>query len=142
MTTTELRNIPGKSTSALGSMRPARVPDTFQTVLIAIPCLTTAIVNTYGQGSNTMWKVPVLHIGRTAADPVGRFDFLREPAESTARSVSLRLAKSRHVPLSCDASDARRPPMPSLLLGAKQDRLDIPAKARTVRAKRMPTVPD
>lgn len=40
------------------------------------------------------------------------------------------------VPLSPAARDARRPPAPALLLGAEQDRPDIPARARIVRPKR------
>lgn len=40
-------------------------------------------------------------------------------------------------PLSQEAWDARKPPAPSLLLEADQERPDtLPAKARTVRAKR------
>ena len=42
------------------------------------------------------------------------------------------------VPLSPAARDARRPPPATRLLGAEQDRPDIPAKARAVRPKRTP----
>ena len=46
--------------------------------------------------------------------------------------------KYRAVPLSRAAQDARRPPAPVLLLEAEPDRPDVPAKARTVRAARIP----
>lgn len=36
------------------------------------------------------------------------------------------------------AQDARRPQAPALLLEAEQERPDVPAKARTARAKRTP----
>ena len=48
----------------------------------------------------------------------------------------------RPVPLSQVARDARRPPAPALLLEADQDRADMPAKARTVRAARAPKKTD
>jgi transcriptional regulator with XRE-family HTH domain len=42
----------------------------------------------------------------------------------------------RHMPLSEAVQDARRPPAPALLLGADQERPEIPAKARVARAAR------
>jgi len=63
---------------------------------------------------------------------VGRFD------EAARHAACTRMAEPRHMPRSDDASDTRRPPPPTLLLGAKHDRPDIPAKARTARVKRTP----
>ena len=63
----------------------------------------------------------------------GRFE------EATARVEGVRAPKPNRTPLSSAAQDARRPPAPALLLGAEQDRPDIPAKARTVRARRTPS---
>ena len=60
----------------------------------------------------------------------GRFD------DATARVAGGRATPPHRVPLSSDIQDARRPPAPALLLGAEQDRPDVPAKARTVQPKR------
>ena len=230
MTATALRATQDRHTSVLGSMCLSRLDADFPTVLIATPWPEGTIVNTCPQGSMTMWTFVVPHVERTAADPVGRCDFLLGPTESTAEAImeirrrsgltwqelgelfnvsrrsihhwangkpvsagndqTIRrmLAAIRHldrgsqrdtralllsvdqatgvspldllqdgrfddatahvpgdrtpkphrVPLSPAARDARRPPAPTLLLGAEQDRPDIPARARTVRPRRTP----
>lgn len=66
----------------------------------------------------------------------GRFD------DATARVSGARAPELHRVPLSPAAQDARRPPAPALLLGAKQNRPDIPANARTVPARRAPGASD
>ena len=60
----------------------------------------------------------------------GRFD------EVETRIDGVPPPRYRPVPLSQADRDARRPPPPALLLEAEQDRPDIPAKARAVRAAR------
>ena len=62
----------------------------------------------------------------------GRFD------DATARVAGGRAPVPHRVPLLSDVQDARRPPAPALLLGAEQDRPDVPARARTARPKRTP----
>ena len=62
----------------------------------------------------------------------GRFD------EAMDRVAGVRAPERQRIPLSSAARDARRPQAPELLLGAEQDRPDLPAKARVVRAKRTP----
>ena len=62
----------------------------------------------------------------------GRFD------EATGRVAGVRTVEPRRIPLSPAAQEARRPPPPAFLLGAEQERPDIPAKARAARAKRIP----
>jgi hypothetical protein len=48
------------------------------------------------------------------------------------------ITEQYRIPLSEAAQHARRPPAPTLLLGAEQERPDIPAKARVARAARVP----
>jgi len=62
----------------------------------------------------------------------GRFD------EAMGRATGVRPPEPRRVPLSSEAQDARRPQAPALLLEAEQERPDVPANARTARAKRTP----
>ena len=62
----------------------------------------------------------------------GRFD------EAMGRVQGIRAPEPYRTPLSRAARDARRPQTPALLLGAEQDRPDIPAKARAARPKRTP----
>ena len=62
----------------------------------------------------------------------GRFE------EATGRVAGVRAPVPHPTPLSRTAWDARRPPAPVLLLGAEQERPEIPAKVRTVRARRIP----
>ena len=51
-----------------------------------------------------------------------------------------RTGNAKALPLSAEASEARRLPAPTLLLQAEQDRPDIPAKARVARAARVPKI--
>ena len=62
----------------------------------------------------------------------GRFD------DAMVRVAGGRSPAPHRVPLSSDTQDVRRPPAPALLLGAKQDRPDVPARARIVPPKRPP----
>lgn len=63
----------------------------------------------------------------------GRFD------EAVGRVAGVSAPEPHRVPLSRAARDARRPQAPALLLGAEQERPDVPARARAVRARRTPT---
>ena len=87
MTATALRGTRDRHTPVLGSMCLSRPDADFPTVLIATPWPEGAIVNTCPQGSMTMWTIVAQHVERTAADPVGRCDFLLGPAESTAEAI-------------------------------------------------------
>ena len=60
----------------------------------------------------------------------GRFD------EAMGRVAGAPAPGPYHTPLSHAARDARRPKAPALLLGAEQERPDVPARARTVHARR------
>lgn len=62
----------------------------------------------------------------------GRFD------EAMGRVAGVPAPEPHRILLSRAAGDARRPPAPTLLLGAEQERPATPAKARTVLAKRTP----
>ena len=64
----------------------------------------------------------------------GRFD------EAMGRVEGVRAPERNRIPLSQAALDARRPQPPVFLLGAEQDRPDIPANARAVRLKRTPNI--
>ena len=66
----------------------------------------------------------------------GRFD------DATARVGRFPAPESHRVLLSPAAQDAQLPPAPALLLEAEQDRPEFPAKARTVRARRVPKMSD
>jgi hypothetical protein len=56
--------------------------------------------------------------------------------QSEARATGVRQPEPHRVPLSGEAQDARQPQAPTHLLEAEQTRPNVPAKARTVRAKR------
>lgn len=58
--------------------------------------------------------------------------------DAMSRAQPRALSEQRRLPLSEAAQDARRPPAPALLLGADQERPEIPAKARVARAARTP----
>ena len=66
----------------------------------------------------------------------GRFD------EITARTEGARAPDPLRIPLSRKARKTRRPPPPPFLLEAEQDRPDVPADARAVRAVRTPANTD
>ena len=63
----------------------------------------------------------------------GRFD------EAVGRVAGVPALEPHRIPLSSAARDARRPQAPALLLEAEQERPDVPARARAVRARRTPT---
>jgi hypothetical protein len=56
--------------------------------------------------------------------------------DAMARAEPRIVSERRRLPLSQVAQDARRLPAPTLLVGADQERPDIPAKARVARAAR------
>jgi DNA-binding transcriptional regulator YiaG len=56
--------------------------------------------------------------------------------DAMARAEPRMVSERRRLPLSQAARDARRPPAPALLLGADQERPDIPSKARIARVVR------
>ncbi len=62
--------------------------------------------------------------------------------DALARSAGAPAPERPRTPLSRAARDARRPPAPGLLLGALQDRPDIPAKPRRTRVMRAPKKKD
>lgn len=97
-----------------------------------------AAIRHLDRGSQRDTRALLLSVDQaTGASPLdllqaGRFD------DATVPFPDDRTPDPHRVPLSPAARDARRPPAPTLLLGAEQDRPDIPAKARTVRPKRTP----
>ena len=72
------------------------------------------------------------------ATGVSTFDLLKQGRfdEAAVRLGVLSAPENRRLPLSRRAQDARRPQAPTSLLEADQDRPDIPAKARAIRAAR------
>lgn len=66
----------------------------------------------------------------------GRFD------EIMVRTAGVRASEPPRIPLSRKAQEARRPSPPPFLLEAGQDRPDVPARARAVRAVRTPAKTD
>lgn len=76
------------------------------------------------------------------SDPDGNslLDLLKAGSyEDAVSRVAPRTPVARPLrPLSAEASEARRMPSPTLLLQAEQDRPALPAKARVVRAVRIP----
>lgn len=72
------------------------------------------------------------------ATVVSTFDLLKQGRfdEAAARLGVVSVPENRRLPLSRRAQDARRPQAPTSLLEADQDRPDIPAKARAIRAAR------
>lgn len=87
MTATAPHGTRERHTPVLGSMFLSRPDADIPTVLIATPWPGGAIVNTCPQGSMIMWTIVAPHVERTAADPVGRCDFLFGLAESTAEAI-------------------------------------------------------
>ena len=72
-------------------------------------------------------------IGVSTARPREGRSFRRSHGPHRGRSRTPGLTIT---PLSRAARNARRPKAPALLLGAEQERPDVPAKARTVHARR------
>jgi len=99
-----------------------------------------AAIRHLDQGSQRNTRALLLSVDQaTGVSPLdllqaGRFD------DATARFQGNRTPEPRRTPLSPATRNARHPPAPALLLGAEQDRPDIPARARTVRAKRSPGI--
>lgn len=95
-----------------------------------------AAIRRLDQGNQAGTRAQLLAVdaatGVSALDllKAGRFD------ETMARAAGVRSPEPRRVPLSREAQDARRPQAPTLFLESRQERPDVPAKARTVRAKR------
>lgn len=95
-----------------------------------------AAIRRLDQGNQADTRAQLLAVdagmGVSALDlfKTGRFD------EAMVRAAGVRPHEARRVPLSREAQDARRSQVPTLLLEAEQERPNIPAKARTVRAKR------
>ena len=90
------------------------------------------------QGSQTDTRALLLAVDRVMG--VSTLDLLKDGRfdEAVGRVAGMRPPEPYRVPLSRAAQDARRPQAPALLLGAKQDRPDIPARTRTVRPRRTP----
>ena len=68
----------------------------------------------------------------------GRFDEVMGRVAGVPALEPHRVPLSRAARAARAARDARRPQAPVLLLGAEQERPDVPARARAVRAKRTP----
>ncbi len=71
---------------------------------------------------------------------VSRFDLLRDGRfdEAVGSIKDVPEFERQRIPLASTAWDVRWPQMPISLLGAEQDRPEIPAKARVARPKRTP----
>lgn len=69
---------------------------------------------------------------------ISTFELLRggQFLEATRRVEGVPTVEPRSAPLSDSAREARRPPSPTLLLEAEQERPDIPANARAARPRR------
>lgn len=97
-----------------------------------------ASIRRLDQGDQTATRARLLavdeHLGVSVFDlwKQGRFE------EAGAALGGIRPTEYRPIPLSRAVQDARRPPAPVSLLEAVQDRPEVPAKARTVRAARVP----
>lgn len=90
------------------------------------------------QGSQGGTRALLLAVDRTMG--VSSLDLLKDGRfdEAMGRVEAVRVPEPPRTPLSPAARDARRSPAPALLLGAEQERPDIPAKVRAVRARRIP----
>lgn len=69
---------------------------------------------------------------------VSALDMMREGRfeEITGRPEGVRTSDPLRVPLSREARESRRPPPPTFLLEARQERPDVPARAHAARAVR------
>jgi hypothetical protein len=97
-----------------------------------------AAIRHLDQGSQAGTRAQLLAVD--SATGVCALDLLKDSLfeEAMARVEGGRVPEHRRIPLSRKAQDARRPQAQMLLLEAEQERPDIQAKARTVRAARMP----
>lgn len=97
-----------------------------------------AAIRHLDQGSQAGTRTQLLAVD--GATGVSALDLLKDGLfdEAMARVEGVRAPEHRRIPLSRKAQDARRPQAPTLLLEAEQERPDVPAKARTVRAARTP----
>jgi len=86
-------------------------------------------------GGSLLAVVEALYKARTEIDRLRAK--LGMPSRCEEALARFEREQARRVPLSREAQDARRPQAPMLLLEAEQDHPDVPAKARTVRAKRL-----
>ena len=95
-----------------------------------------AIVRHLDRGNQTGARARLLALDD--ATGVSTFDLLKQGRfdEAAARLRVVSAPENRRLPLSRSAQDARRPQAPASLLEADQDRPDIPAKARAIRAAR------
>ncbi len=99
---------------------------------------TLAAIRHLHRGGQAGTRALLLAVDQTTG--VSAFDLLRNRLfdEAKGRVEDIRPPEPRRIPLSDAAREARRPPAPTLLLGAEQEQPDIPAKVRTVRARRIP----
>ena len=97
-----------------------------------------AAIRGLDQGNQVATRARLLAVNEGIGISV--FEFLKRGhfADAEAWIVRNRTPQYRPVRMSRAAQDARRPPAPALLLEADQDRPDVPAKARTIRATRTP----
>ena len=115
---------------ASGKPASARSEQTIRRILAAIRRL--------DQGRQTATRARLLAVDGDLG--VSAFELLKQGhfIGGGAWADDRRAPEHRPVPLSRAAKDARRPPAPALLLEAEQDRPDVPARARVVRAVRTP----
>ena len=115
---------------ASGKSVSARSEQTIRRILAAIRRL--------DRGSQTATRARLLAVDGNLG--VSAFELLKQgrSISGMAWADDGRAPARRPLPLSPAAMDARRPPAPALLLEAEQDRPDVPASARVVRAVRAP----
>ena len=115
---------------ASGKSVSARSEQTIRRILAAIRRL--------DQGSQTATRARLLAVngdlGVSMVERLKQGHFIDESGRTDVRRTS----EENRIPLSRAAEDFRRPPAPALLVEAEQDRPDIPARARIVRAARSP----
>lgn len=97
-----------------------------------------AAVRRLDQGDQVGTRALLLAVDQAMG--VSTLDLLKDGCfdEAMGRVAGAPLPGAHRILLSPAARDARRPKAPALLLGAEQDRPDVPAKARAVHARRTP----
>ena len=97
-----------------------------------------AAVRRLDQGDQVGTRALLLAVDQAMG--VSALDLLKDGCfdEAMGRVAGAPLPGAHRILLSPAARDARRPKAPALLLGAEQDRPDVPAKARAVHARRTP----